>query len=351
MGPAARPVCPRPVVARDAATAAEELDENTVEELEGEERRDGRAVPRSRRAPLDVPFALTRRDVALLRDVWRFRLLTTSQMERLRRADSDPALRFVSRLTLTRRLKGLFHHRYLRRIARPCASGSLEPIYTLDREGARSLSLWLEEQGQADEVRVLLPSRLPKAQGLEHLLLVNQARIAFSCAFALGYDESETLQLLEWKSSEEVRFRVEVAMPPSRRTATTQSVTLLPDGGMVLRITSGERRTRHIAFVEADRGTEPLSTLTNKARAYYAYWKSGGFERDYAAPAGAGFWVLFTVPSKARAATLLKALSEVEGGLTMFRVALESDIVPERVAQAVWIEASQGAIVRPCQTA
>lgn len=332
-------------------TATEELDENAVEEeeLEGEERLDGRALPRARRSPLDVPFALTRRDVALLRDVWGFRLLTTSQMETLRRADSDPALRFVSRLPLTRRLKGLFHHRYLRRIARPCASGSQEPIYALDREGARSLSLWLEEQGQADEVRTLLPSRLPKAQGLEHLLLINQARVAFSCADALGEKDGEMLQLLEWKSSEAARFRVEIAMPSPRRAATTQTVTLVPDGGMMLRITSGEKRTRHIAFVEADRGTEPLSTLTNKARAYYAYWKSGGFGRDYAAPAGVGFWVLFTVPSKIRASTLLKALREVECGLTMFRVALESDLVPERVAQAVWTEASRGALVRPWQ--
>lgn len=334
-------------------TTTQELDENAFEEeeLEGEDCLDGRAVPRSRRAPLDVPFALTRRDVALLRDVWRFRLLTTSQVETLRRADPDEALRFVSRLTLTRRLKGLFHHRYLRRIARPCASGSLESVYTLDREGARALSLWLEEQGQAEEVRALLPSRLPKAQGLEHLLLINQARVAFSCADALGREEKETLQLLEWKSSEAVRFRVEVAMPGTRRASSSQAVTLLPDGVVVLRVTSGEKRTRHIAFVEADRGTEPLSTLTGKARAYHAYWKSGGFGRDYGAPVGVGFWVLFTVPSKTRAGALLKALREVEGSLTMFRVALESDLVPERVAQAVWMEASRGELVRPCQPA
>ena len=328
-----------------------ELDEDAVEEeeAEGGERLNGRAVPRFMRSPLDVPFALTRRDVAILRDVWWFRLLTTSQLETLRRADPDSALRFVSRLTLTRRLKGLFHHRYLRRIARPCASGSLEPVYALDREGARALSLWLEEQGQTEEVRALLPSRLPKAQGLEHLLLVNQARIAFSCAIALGPDESEALQLLEWKSSEAARFRVEVASPSTRRVTARQTVTLVPDGGMVLRVTIGEKRTRHVAFVEADRGTEPLSTLTNKARAYYAYWKSGWFGRDYEAPPGVGFWVLLTVPSKARGATLLRALREVEGGLTMFRVALESDLLPERVAQAVWTEASQGVLVRPCQ--
>lgn len=309
-------------------------------------------VPRSRRAPEQVPFALTGRDVALLLDVWRFRLLTTSQLQTLRRADPNEALRFVSRLTLTRRLKGLFHHRFLRRIARPAPLGSQEPVYVLDREGARALSLHLEEQGEAADVRAPLPSRLPKAAGLEHLLLINQARVAFSTVAALCEDENETMQLLEWRSSDEVRLRVEVAVPGTRRAAsTTQSVTLLPDAGMVLRVTGGGRRTRHVAFLEADRGTEPLATLVAKARAYHAFWKSGGFERAYSAPPGAGFWVLFTVPSKTRSATLLRTLREVEGGLTMFRVALESDLGPERVAGAVWTEASQGAPVHPCQPA
>lgn len=332
-------------------TATEEYEEDTADEDGARPR--SRAVPRSRRLPEEVPFALTRRDLALLMDVWRFRLLTTSQLETLRRADPEETLRFVSRLTLTRRLKGLFHHRFLRRIARPAASGSQEPVYVLDREGARALSIWLEEQGEMADVRAPLPSRLPKAGGLEHLLLINQARIAFSAAPVSGADGNETLHLLEWKSSDEARFRVEVTVTGTRRAASTstQSVTLLPDAGMVLRLKSGERRTRHVAFLEADRGTEPLSTLTGKARAYHAYWKSGGFEHDYDAPSGAGFWVLFTAPSKARAATLLRALREVGGGLTMFRVALESDLVPERVAGAVWTETGQGALVKPCQPA
>lgn len=338
---------------RNTMTATEEHQEETLEEEDDneEERPAMPPVPRSRRAPEQVPFALTGRDVALLLDVWRFRLLTTSQLETLRRADPDTSLRFVSRLTLTRRLKGLFHHRFVRRIARPAALGSLEPVYVLDREGARALSLQLEEQGEAADVRAPLPSRLPKAAGLEHLLLINQARVAFSCASSLGEDENQTLQMLEWRSSDEARFRVEVAAPGTRRGAATQTVTLLPDAGMVLRVRRGERRSRHVAFLEADRGTEPLATLAAKARAYHAFWKSGGFERAYNAPPSAGFWVLFTVPSKARGATLLRALREVEGGLTMFRVALESDLRAERIANAVWTEASQGAPVRPCQPA
>ncbi len=323
--------------------------EADVKAVEGQADRGaaGGALPRSRRVPDEVPFALTRRDVAVLRDVWRYRLLTTSQIETLRRADEDAALRFVSRLTLTRRLKGLFHHRYLRRIARPSASGSQEPVYVLDREGARAVSLALEMDGLSAEVRAPLPSRLPRAQGLEHLLLITQARVAFACASALGGEPEDTLQLLEWKGSDAARFQVGVEVPGSRKAL--QNVTLLPDAAMVLRVRSGGKRSRHVAFLEADRGTEPLATLVGKARAYHAFWKSGGFGRAYGAPPGAGFWVLLTVPSTARAFSLLRALREVEGGLTMFRVALESEMVPERVAGMVWTEAAQGALVGPCQ--
>jgi hypothetical protein len=331
----------------------EELDQDAIEEQEAEKdaRPIRRAVSRARHSPEEVPFALTRRDLALLGDVWRFRLLTTSQLETLRRADEDQATRFVSRLTLTRRLKGLYHHRYLRRIARPCASGSQEPVYVLDREGARALSLALEggqedevAEGEVTEVHAPLPSRLPKAQGLEHLLLINQARVAFTGAESFS-DGAERLQLVEWKTSDQARFTVQMA----RTRRSSQSVTLLPDAAMVLWVTREGKRSRHIAFLEADRGTESLSTLLSKAQAYFTYWKSGGFARDYAAPSGAGFWVLFTVPSKARSGTLLKALQSVEGGLTMFRVALESDLVPQRVAWAVWTEAGQGALVKPYQ--
>ena len=83
---------------------------------------------------------LTARDLAVLEDVWHFRYLTTTQIETLRACDPKEENRFVSRLTLTRRLKLLFHHRYLRRIARPLAQGSREPVYVLDGEGARVLS-------------------------------------------------------------------------------------------------------------------------------------------------------------------------------------------------------------------
>jgi len=81
---------------------------------------------------------LTSRDLALLDDVWRFRFLTTSQIETLRAGDPEEEFRFVSRLTLTRRLKLLFHHRYLRRIARPLAgNGARCAVLPRATQGAR----------------------------------------------------------------------------------------------------------------------------------------------------------------------------------------------------------------------
>ena len=89
-------------------------------------------LPRYRRSEELPALVLQERDAALLEDVWRYRLLTTGQIELLRSIDHRPACRFVSRLTLTRRLKLLFHNGYVHRLARPQDQGSVEPVYVLE---------------------------------------------------------------------------------------------------------------------------------------------------------------------------------------------------------------------------
>lgn len=285
--------------------------------------RSGASLPRYRRVPDEAPgMLLTARDVALLEDIWRFGLLTTSQLELLRSAEGDLKLRFVSRLTLTRRLKLLFHHRYVRRMARPLAQGSQEPVYVLDREGARVLSL------RHGEVTARVPSRLPKAAALDHWLSVVQVRVALATANA------ETLELVEWLPGSKVRFRVTVEGVGERR----QAVSLIPDAGLVVRA----KKRRHYAFLEVDKGTEPQRVLADKARAYIAYWQSGGFARDFSVPPELGFWVLFVAPSAKRAENLLHALSRVAGPRLIFRVALSHEMTPERIGEPVWQEGEGG---------
>jgi hypothetical protein len=266
---------------------------------------------------------LTPRDLALLEDVWRFRFLTTSQLETLRAADARTEHRFVSRLTLTRRLKLLFHHRYLRRIARPLAQGSREPVYVLDGAGAQALSC------RHGEVSASPPSRLPAPAALDHLLAIGQTRLSFLVAAGRG-DPA----LLEWLPGEQARFRVTLEEAGRHR----QGVSIVPDGCAIVRL----RGLRHHAFIEVDQGTEPQRTLAAKGRAYLAYWESGGFAADFNVPVGLGFRVLLVAPTPKRAHTILKAIGSLRGPRQLFRVALAAAITPRRVLTAVWLDGATG---------
>lgn len=280
---------------------------------------------------------LTPRDLAIVEDVWRFRLLTTSQIETLRACDLNAQNRFASRLTLTRRLKLLFHHRYLRRIARPLAQGSREPVYLLDSAGARLLS---QRHG---EVTATPPSRLPAQAALDHLLAIGQLRLSLEAAQSLPASRQSGYGLVEWLPGDRVRFRVSLEETGRRR----QSVSIVPDGAAIVRLSHGASAVRHYAFVEVDRGTEPQRTLAGKCQAYLAYWKSGGFARDFSVPVGLGYRVLFVAPSPKRAQTILKAVGAVSGPRQLFRVALEQNIAPQRVLEAVWLDGATGKAVSP----
>ena len=173
---------------------------------------------------------------------------------------------------------------------------------------------------------------------LDHLLEVAQVRLSLSAGGEGEYS------LLEWMSSEKARFRVTLDEVGRKK----QGVTILPDGAAIVRQTIRPNRfTRHHAFVEVDRGTEPPRTLTAKGRAYLAYWDSGGFAGDFSVPVGLGFRVLFVAPTPKRAQTILKALGILNGPRQLFRVALAADMVPERVFAAVWLDGETGQPVSP----
>lgn len=278
-----------------------------------------RALPRYQRAAGEAPgFVLQERDLALLEDVWRYRLLTTSQLEMLRSSDERTECRFVSRLPLTRRLKLLFHSGYVRRISRPLERGSLEPVYVLDAEGAKVL------RRRHGEVSARAPSQLPKSAALEHLLAINQ----FRAALEVGCLRNEKAQLLNWRASDEVKFSVAV----QGRGEHLRQVALIPDGFFTRRA----MEQRLFFYVEVDLGSEPGKTLAQKCAAYYAYWKSGGFARDLDVPPQIGFRVLFTAPSPKRAQTILDAIGKLDTGRTMFWVTLEENLSPERILEPVF---------------
>jgi hypothetical protein len=283
-------------------------------------------LPRFRRAVEAPVCVLQPRDVALLEDLRRYRVLTTSQLEVLRGSDSDPALRFVSRLTLTRRLKLLFHGQYVRRLARPSTGGMQEPAYLLDREGAKALSR------RHGEIAFRASSQLPKLAALEHALAVNQFRVSLvaSCARTVG--TSSEARLLQWHSDESAKFAVSLAGSDPKNRDKDHKVTLIPDGFFVFKLPA----LRLFYFLEVDLGSEASRVLVEKCRAYYAFWQSGGFGDKYALEGKVGFRVLFVAPTEKRAVTILKAFDRLEAGTAMFWVALQEQITPHDLLCPLW---------------
>jgi len=273
-------------------------------------------LPRFRRSSQAPRCLLQERDTALLEDLRRYRALTTSQLELLRGSDINPDLRFVSRLTLTRRLKLLFHGKYVRRLARPSITGMQEPVYLLDSEGAKSLSL------KHGEVTVRAPSQMPKIAALEHILSINQFRVSLATAST----DASSLEILEWQTSGETKFRV-----------VARKVTLIPDAGFTLKTAN----LKLFYFLEVDLGSEPSRILTEKCRSYYAFWQSREFAQKYFCAPNVGFRVLFVAPTEKRAATILKSIQKLDAGQNMFWVTGQEEIKPERILEQIWNNANQ----------
>jgi hypothetical protein len=272
-------------------------------------------LPRFRRSSQAPRCLLQDRDLALLEDLWRYRALTTSQLEQLRVSDPNPDLRFVSRLTLTRRLKLLFHGKYVRRLARPSITGMQEPVYLLDSEGAKSLSL------KHGEVTVRAPSQMPKLAALEHILSINQFRVSLTATCA-----ANPLEILGWQTSDEAKFRV-----------AARKVTLIPDAGFTVKTAN----LKLFYFLEVDLGSEPSRILTEKCQSYYAFWQSGEFAQKYFCTPNVGFRVLFVAPTEKRAATILKSIQKLDAGQNMFWVTGQEDITPERILEPIWSNTKQ----------
>jgi hypothetical protein len=238
---------------------------------------------------------------------------------------------------LTRRLKLLFHARYVRRLARPSTGGMREPVYFLDKEGARHLSRL------HGEVTVRAPSQLPKLAALEHLLAINQFRVSLvsACTAAQANtssqaDTDDSLRLLEWKSSADAKFTV--IMPDENdKSRAGRKVSLIPDAAFTLKTPS----LKLFYFLEVDLGSEAGRVLADKCRAYAAFWRSGGFGREYSVPANVGFHVLFVAPTPKRAQTILNAIHKLEAGKSLFRVALQDEITPQDLLRPIWQSAGE----------
>ncbi len=218
----------------------------------------------------EIEASLTDRDRSVLTTLYRIRVATSVQLERLHFPD-------VIRRRARHLLAGMVRRRLLARLPRSVGgvrAGSAGYVYTLDAAGVRLIA----GQSRRRPWDVGLPF-------LAHTLAVSELYVRLVEAHRLG-----TLVL--------VSFTTEPACWRSFSGPGGGRVTLKPDAYAVVQLGGYEDHW----FIEVDRSTEPASTLARKLDVYRRYWQSGAEQ----ARADIFPRVLFVVPDAKRHATLME---------------------------------------------
>jgi hypothetical protein len=233
------------------------------------------------RTPELSPMILQDRDVEILKTLYDYRFLTTTQT-----AD----LFFNSKSKALRRLRQLYDNGFVARIFRPVVVGSAEIIYCLDNHGVNVLAQSLGVDREEIDWSRRSFTRL-KSLFLDHALEVNQFRVAIHLA---TLDHAD-IELLFWKYDNELQTKNErgilisdrVTDPDDRR----KKIRVTPDAFFGLSTSRG----RAYFFLEADLGTEDNYQFKKKMQGYLKYYIDGHYQQKYGYKA---FRVLTTTAAK-----------------------------------------------------
>jgi hypothetical protein len=220
-------------------------------------------LPRAKRVTEDArpPMVLTDRDRDIVATVNAYQALLGKQLERLF---------FSSRSTAQYRLQRLYQHEFLDRhfmTVVSTAPAASPMIYTLGKRGAYLLA---QEMGfEPAQLR-----RFPKVikwQFMEHLLAINEVRVAISLAcHANGF----TLE--EWLDEPVFRGAPEYVRVTDGKGKTSEKP-VFPDGYFRIKTRRG---TAH-CFLEVDRATEQQSKFRPQVEVYETYVASGQYQARF----------------------------------------------------------------------
>jgi hypothetical protein len=284
-------------------------------------------LPRFKRVPAVPPMRLTERDRRIIRLIHRHRFLRSPQIV---------ALLGGSTQQLLRRLKLLYHHRYLERpraqIDRYGEGGSQHIIYGLGNKSRaflkQELNVDFREASWGEKNRGV--GRI----FLEHAILVSDVMVSLE----LACRKHDGIKLLY---EDQLALRSE-REPFQWRVKTSGGIRLgvIPDQIFALEYKGENGQPERVYFfLEADRGTMPVvrSGLTQtsfyrKLIAYEATWTQKIHQRRLGIHR---FRVLTVTTVAARVKSLLEASSQLKRGHGLFlfadRTVLEKDLF-----SAVW---------------
>ena len=236
---------------------------------------------------------LTERDKAIIAAVSRFRFLTTSLIL---------SLVSGSRQNITRRLQRLYHAGFLDR-----------PRAQLALRYAGELSDLVYCPGPKCDAGKT--SKSTTSLFLSHALLVSEVliRIEEHCrTHRMRFISEPELLAAAEENSRHIRWRVIIKID-----ALTEHVGVIPDAAFAVERTKHGIVRRYYYFLEADRGTMPitrnnlrLSSIRRKALAYTRSRSESVLKERFGIP---GFQVIFITRSRDRLARIAEVCREVGG--------------------------------------
>jgi len=271
-------------------------------------------LPRFKRASEIEPIQLTRRDRDIIRQVHRHRFLRSSQIIDLVGGSAQQILR---------RLQLLYHHGYLDRPRSQIdyfhRGGSQQMVYGVGNKGG---ALLRDEVGADPSTFVWSPKNREVGRlFLEHALLISDVMVSLEIACR----RSGRIRLLaddDLPLPEPARSRNEPLQWNVKINGQTR-LGLIPDRVFALEfLDQPATRSRAFYFLEADRGTMPITRLglqqisfRRKLVAYEATWKQKLHQSRFGFPR---FRVLTVTTSAARAKRLATLASQLESGHGLF---------------------------------
>jgi hypothetical protein len=282
------------------------------------------------------PLQMTRRDFDIIHAVYKYRALTTSQIEALL-FPHTPGRPYSRKKRCQARLRRLFLHSWLFRDAQYAKpSQARQPlVYTLDRKGIEHLAVELDLKPK--QVGKRSSPRLASASYsfLQHTLLVNELQILFEVATS-----REGFELKEWRDEGTLRgYNDKVTITGPRDVK--QTVAVIPD--LYLWLSTGVRDFHN--FCEVDLKTVVIKydkdegrDWKRKVKGYIEYYDSGKYQQRYPA-AGKSMRVLVVTLTEARLANIeQEAIEKVAGKRkTRFWLTTFDRLMPDTIlTEPVW---------------
>jgi hypothetical protein len=290
--------------------------------------------PRFERAEVEG-IKLTPRDLLILRAVHRHRLLRSTHLI---------ALLNGSRQTTLRRLQLLFHHGYLDRPTAQLdwyAKGSEPMVYALGKRGAAVLASAGEPRGNA-----LLWDGRRSRHFLRHTLAVAEVMTAFEAAcrdregVTLIQPEEVLAAAPEATRRMRLPFRWQVEV---KKAGKLHRLGVEPDRVLGLRfVREPEHRQRAYFFLEADRGTMPVTrqglgqtSFRRKLLGYRETWRQGVHRTHLGIP---NFRVLTVTTNKERMRNLVQACGALGSGARLFLFVDHERLNRDHILAQKWVD-------------